>query len=180
MNYLLVIVSCALISSCGINPFEDVIEKKVASDPRTNLDTNLAFSYYVNIYETDYKEETGIDVDVSYIPINFGDISEVRNAIGVCYVYNLGSGVKTREIKINESWWNIATNDSREALIKHELGHCHLDRVHDDSIHSKGYKRSLMNSSIVNSSDFNKFRTGYDKELFTEDKSLIDYLFDND
>lgn len=103
--------------------------------------------------------------------------TEVVNAqdkvrVGVCIKYYSGK----REILINETAWNEFSDVKKEILIFHELGHCALDREHDDSLYNN-YKTSLMNSILIDENLYYNYTNNYIDELFTSDKTDIYRIF---
>ena len=79
--------------------------------------------------------------------------------VGQCYYSNSGN----RQIRIDKDYWLTANDLYRTYLIFHELGHCDLNRVHDDKIDSKGYPVSIMYPSPFNLGDRYNY---YVNELF--------------
>lgn len=160
-----------LSTSCGMPILGKHVEKKGGS--RLHSTTDSTFSSYVAAFEAEAKVTTS---DPSFvvgdIPINFGT-PENNNFQGVCYIYSDG----TREIIVRANWWQSATDDDKESLIFHELGHCRLDREHDNSQTPTHDKASLMHEVIVRGLTFQKHRSAYVNELFTQDKTTITNSF---
>lgn len=158
----------AQLSSCGLPFGQDFIKKKSGAK-RTHDTTNPVFTSYIASFEQVARVETGDPTfTVGDIPINFGD-TENPDFQGVCFTYPDGQ----KEIIIRESWWSSAEDSYRESLLFHELGHCRLDREHDDATFSVGsntYRSSMMSSIIVAPRDYNQYKVGYWKELFTHSK----------
>lgn len=161
----------AQLSSCGL-PFGADFIKKKAGEVRSNNSTNPVFTSYIASFEQAARAETGnTQFTIGDVPINFGD-TENPDFQGVCFTYENGQ----KEIIIRESWWSTAEDSYRESLLFHELGHCSLNREHDDStfqVQSKSYKSSMMSSVIVAPRDYNAYKSAYWKELFTQSKSQL-------
>jgi hypothetical protein len=80
--------------------------------------------------------------------------------------------------------WKGFSNQNKEALVFHELGHCFLDRVHRDDLLPNGADASLMNSNSFgpyqpciyaidnNDCDRTSRRNYYIDELFNEKTSV--------
>ena len=51
-------------------------------------------------------------------------------------------------VSVDVDYWNTATQQEKEFYIYHELGHCYLRRVHDDSKDKEGNCLSIMHSSV--------------------------------
>lgn len=87
------------------------------------------------------------------------------NTIGLC---RKGGGEQPKVI-INKSFWDVATNSSREQLMFHELAHCVLGRDHDNTtIMVMGYqvKASIMSSYHLYPYMFEPNYNYYMSELF--------------
>lgn len=163
-----------LTSSCGMPILSKHVERKTHSN-RMYSSTNSSFSPYVGQFEQHGKQVTGNpNYTVGDIPINF-DIPEDNSFEGVCYIYSNNS----REIIIRKDWWDSASDEDKESLIFHELGHCALDRDHDNEMTPDNNKASLMHQVIVRGHIFNAHRAGYVSELFTKDKSSVINSFQN-
>ncbi|MCO4792814.1 MAG: hypothetical protein KC493_03820 [Bacteriovoracaceae bacterium] len=163
-------------SSCGINKHFDK-QKKPEGYVRQFSTTDDRFKSHVTKFENHAKIKTGnMNFKINDIPINFGD-TENEQYVGVCFSYSDGK----KEILIKAIWWNMASNDAKESLIFHELGHCALDRNHNEDhiLNSKGEKirASVMHPAIVSSRDYNEYYDGYVHELFTTDKGILTSLF---
>lgn len=100
----------------------------------------------------------------NFVPIYFSKLK--GNHVGECRWFK---GLKLfRNIHLDEDYWEKSDEYEREALIFHELGHCVLDREHDDSIifvDSGPRPKSLMNSFLF--SEYKKNRGYYIWEMFS-------------
>ena len=70
------------------------------------------------------------------------------------------------EIKIDRTDYALLSNVRREALLFHELGHCLLNRVHDDDTYDDGRPKSLMNKYIIGEYYYSSYYDEYMRELF--------------
>lgn len=170
------ILSFILFTSCGLNAHLDK-KKKPVGFVRQFSTTDTTFTAYVKKFEDHAKIKTGnMNYQVNDIPINFGD-TEDEQFVGVCFTYSDGK----REIIIKADWWNRSSLSSRESLIFHELGHCALDRDHNDEtiINEKGQtlRASIMHPSIVSSANYTEYYDGYVHELFTLDRGILSSMF---
>lgn len=173
MKQFILLILCISITACGKNGLVgDLIQQDSPKDPRKVLTTDPAFKEYVDLFIDDYRKETGKEIYVGNIPINFRNVKgEGSNTIGLCYKYS-GYSETWREIAIDREWWELADKWDKEVLIKHELGHCALNRRHDD--HKVGrVKTSVMNSYILAGYYFEKYHHGYNVELYTKNKSIL-------
>jgi hypothetical protein len=166
MKQLMIFLLLLLINSCGLPIIRDLVKK----DEQTRLHntTNPVFNSYVSSFEAAGKKN-GVNVSAGNVPINFGD-TENENHRGICATYQDGS----KEIIIQESWWNTQSEDFKESLIYHELGHCLLGRDHDDqtvNVAGQDFKTSMMNQRIVSPIHYSPNKESYHKELFTQQSS---------
>ena len=114
-------------------------------------------------YVDQFFEEAEIrDLDISAddfsFSVNFGE----KTHLGVC-------SLASNEVLINSFHWSNFTELEREYLMFHELGHCILDRLHDDQSLPNGECKSIMNSAgecRENLDNYNIWRTYYMDELF--------------
>ena len=105
--------------------------KKRSSDP--------AFDSYVKAFSNEFK------VRVS-VPVIFNNIE--NNIAGVCRIWYDGY----RQIEINSKYWFSFSEEQKEQLIYHELGHCVFKLGHDDSMLTTDKKcpNSIMRSFMFN------------------------------
>ncbi len=95
---------------------------------------------YVESFETE-AELRGIYVDVSSMDIQIGfSVIDENNIVGQCLHYTDGH----KEIWIDENYWTRLTELEKEYLMFHELGHCVLNRGHDNTTNSIGICQSIM------------------------------------
>lgn len=156
------------LSSCGLPIGRDLVVKN-KGEVRQFESSNPLFLSIVSQFEQAGKQYSGnSNFSAGNVPVNFGN-TENESFEGVCFSYPDG----TTEVIIRESWWNSASQALKESLLFHELGHCALNREHDNETHeanSVTYKASLMNSVIVNPNQYNGHRSAYLTELFTLNK----------
>jgi len=92
-------------------------------------------------------------------------IKEVIGApVGQCLTYESG----LRQINIDIDYWSMSNSIQKEFLVFHELGHCLLQRSHDDTSGSDGYCRSIMSSGegFCRENYTSRTRDDYLDELF--------------
>lgn len=168
---LLFILVISSLSSCGLPLHRDLIVKN-KGEVRQFSSTNPIFSNIVTQFEQAGRQYSGnASFKVTDVPVNFGN-TENEKFEGVCFSYPDG----TTEVIIRETWWNSASQALKESLLFHELGHCVLGRDHDNEafdIDGSSHKASMMNSVIVNSSQYSRYRAGYLTELFTFSKQTL-------
>ena len=112
----------------------------------TSLKTDAVFIPFIKEFEQSMQRHTqGRLSSIGNIPIVFGDTG---TAAGICrtdFDQNDLNWKKTVVIKMSE--WKRYSWANQEVLIFHELGHCFLDRGHDDKMVDNATPKSLMHSS---------------------------------
>lgn len=98
---------------------------------------------YFETFEAEGKLR-GLDIDLSDEEINgFMQTINEGGIIGQCR----SSDTDGKSIVIDKNGWTQLSSSEKEFIVFHELGHCYLDRDHDDSKNRDGTCRSLMHSS---------------------------------
>jgi len=77
------------------------------------------------------------------------------HTIGLCTIYDNGE----RYIQIDPEFWFNTTDNDKQTLIFHELGHCDLNRNHTGPA-------SIMEVYHINGSEYERHRDYYNDELF--------------
>lgn len=128
-------------------------------DPREGASIEAPFLPYVKTFE----DECGCEV--RDLPITFGEMESPEH-IGECQNYRVVFDSYS-EVLIDQTWWEEASDNGRERLIMHELGHCVLRRPHNKSTDGR-FPISLMFPTITATPDYwYKFRREkYLDELF--------------
>lgn len=137
-RYILILTLMATIYvACSNDPGEE---------PNNNIDIALEFQKYVNRFiEEGANRGYEIDFNDTGLSIQFGSALP-EDAAGVCS--ELGNGNSgSHHIEILKSYWEQLTDIQKERLIFHELGHCELNRPHDNSVFSNGDWKSIMRGS---------------------------------
>jgi len=179
MKIILLPIILIILTSCG------AIEKFAADNIfrgnkqlRINTSTDPVFDKYVQSFENHARSIlSDSNFLVGDIPVNFGDTGS-PDYKGVCVTY--GDGKK--EVLVEKAWWDSASILHQESLIFHELGHCRLDRIHDNSmltnaLGTKIIKATMMNEFIINPGNYSTYQTEYITELFTKDISDLGLSF---
>jgi hypothetical protein len=139
------------------------------NDPRDIFGVHPDLQPYFTEFEQAYGMTIG-DIAADYGQTEFP-------VVGVCKVWVSKNPLRTRDFKqivINKDYWDRATRADKRNLILHELGHCRLDRDHDDgiveAIDSAGNKvtiaKSLMTPYVMPRGVFQQFYNYYLQELF--------------
>lgn len=132
LRYLLLL----LITSCG--PFKAL--------DSINSESHEFNSYIDTYIEMKYRH-TGIDSAQHLIVIRFATLP--YPVLGHCIRPQNDS---MRTIEIDTTSWHSMSTERREALIFHELGHCDLDKGHND------FKPDLMNTHLIGGAYYLKRR----------------------
>jgi hypothetical protein len=150
-------LGAVLFSSCA---------KDIANFERqySNVDTEL-WTFYSNFeYEA---EKRGVTVNLQQLQVS-GEIAEIDEA-GVAGSCQYGSAI-SNHVTIDETFWRKSSNSFKEFIVFHELGHCALNRGHDETQNEEGLCLSIMRSGLGNCVDAYSTvnRTAYLDELFYE------------
>lgn len=147
MRYLLTLF--LILSACAIDP----------KDPRDLSGIDPAFVSLVK------KFEGLLGHSIGDIPIGFSDDPSYA---GQCLRWT-GAGYY-REIKIYRGFWNGANDYQRENALFHELGHCALNRKHDEeTIYWKAglyVPKSFMWPGVFFNNELEPLTSYYENELF--------------
>jgi hypothetical protein len=81
--------------------------------------------------------------------------------LGVC---TLGDGTPT--ITISKTQWDSLSEENKELLLFHEMGHCLLNRTHDNNESVARKWESIMLQWPQKISDYSQNKDEYLKELF--------------
>lgn len=157
MNKAILLIVLGLVStSCG------PLAPSTVKTKRT-VDTDL--EPYVQMFEKEYGKE--IDFSVSLNEISEGS-EDGSTYVGICRKWTTGR----REVEIDVNFYYDATENQLKQAVMHELGHCVLDREHDDTIwyvDGLKLKRSVMSTYVFSKWAADKFVYYYDNyidELF--------------
>jgi len=132
-----------------------------------NID--LAFKPHLEQWVKEARKYADPKYELPTISVVFADDSDFkvikRTVIGICLPipYN-------PIVKIHRGFWNISGNEVREQLLFHELGHCLLNRWHNDKV-VDGEPVTLMHP-FLNATEvvYSYKREYYIKELFTKEE----------
>lgn len=139
-----------------------------------HIEVESEFQYYIDSFES----YSGVKYEGSAIFVEQNVLSFYKkDAIGVCIKHNTGN----KEIKIDKEYWFLISNEAKEQLIFHELGHCALNRPHQEEILSVllddeiyNYPQSIMYPSNFGGVLYGLLRDYYIKELINPEESLTE------
>lgn len=97
---------------------------------------------YIDLFIEEAAER---EVDIDLSGVNLGayiENIEENGTLGQCISYADGS----KEIVINERNWDRLDDLEKEYVVFHELGHCVLNRSHDNTQDNSGTCQSIMQS----------------------------------
>lgn len=144
MKYLLILI--LMMTACA--------NKKVHLVPYNDVTVEKEFVPYLKEFELHCNKK--VNVNIVFDDNIWWDWP--RRAVGYCLFPGLGA-----KIGIEWQWWQNHTDPTkREQLIFHELGHCILNRWHEDStiLFSDNWERQ---KSIMHSRKWANY--WYDKDL---------------
>ncbi|MEK6706909.1 MAG: putative metallopeptidase [Bdellovibrionota bacterium] len=145
LRFKILITLFLLITGCGKAPVVDVGE----------------FEPYVNRFEA-RSAMVGAPIRIEQLIIKFGEM-ESPTERGICEIL----GDNTPTIKINKEAWDTMTEEEKESLIFHEMGHCVLRRKHKKEMDANGQPVSLMSPYMIDPMIYKYNAKYYYKELFS-------------
>ncbi len=97
---------------------------------------------YFQLFESEAYAR-GVDLDLEQMNVT-AQVEQIEqgNVVGQCKTYSDGS----KEIVLDLVYWENATEIEREYLVFHELGHCVLERDHNNERDDNGICISIMQS----------------------------------
>lgn len=124
--------------------------------------------FSINGFESYYDTFVGnTNKPTNNLIIKFGDLSSTdtpsTDEIGLC-VWSY-----TPTVTIDLNYWTTASEDDRQELIDHELGHCILLRQHRNDSLSNGNPASIMNAYHFSGFYMQQNATYYYNELVNGD-----------
>jgi hypothetical protein len=126
-------------------------------------------------YVEDFQMQTGLK---NIIPIKFKEIQE-EYVIALCYNYN---NTDKNYIEVDPEEFNKLSDSEKEETIYHELGHCLLNRSHNESMldaRRYGIRSSIPKTIMypyVFGTKYLQYKGYYVNELVDETASLFDFL----
>lgn len=127
---------------------------------------------YVEKFEQAYAEIRSVpNYKIVDLVVEFVDKFEGENrlnTIGLCF----RGGGRSPKIQLLRSWWKTATENGREALVNHEIGHCTLYQAHREDKHPGGRPKSLMYPTVLAYEFKDATRDEYMKELINFTQAL--------
>lgn len=168
VQFLFVILFFSILQSCfddggTTTPLPQFIEVGEATRSFDNVDSRLWV--YFERFE-DAATERGINFSLVASNVTGSIENEPgHDAPGRCLQDTNGT---LHHVSIREDFWATASVTQREILVFHELGHCYLQREHEDSTLEDGSCTSLMRtgSSFCDDNYFEDTRDYYLDELF--------------
>ena len=93
---------------------------------------------------------------------NLGMTTLNHKTVGLCTT----EGDEPPLIEIDAVEWYKFTDAEQEELLFHELGHCLLNRDHDETYLTNNIPSSIMYPDVIRNDIYIKYRAYYWKELF--------------
>jgi hypothetical protein len=139
----------------------------VACDKKAKLRDTLFVAPELQPFVSKFEEEAlkqGRSLKIKNLHAQFTDKLEYP-ATGEC---NASEG--TPVVRISLAFWQTASDASKQVAMFHELGHCILERPHDDAViflNGQYIPRTLMIASELDSAVFLANYDYYMQELFS-------------
>ena len=119
-----------------------VIVIGMSCSKRDNSQVETELRYYFDLFNSEANDR-GITFNMEELDIS-GYIEDIgnRGTLGQCESYSSGD----HAVVIDQDFWERATDLEKEYVVFHELGHCVLDRDHNDEANDSGVCNSIMQS----------------------------------
>lgn len=128
-----------LATSCQLD-LNDIFGNDTINDEFPNVDQAL-WPYFQRFEEEAANRNIEADLNDAYITGLISDIS-TSHVLGQCSY----SPSNPHQVTIDKPFWNQASDLAKEFVVFHELGHCYLGRLHDESKDARGVCLSMMRS----------------------------------
>lgn len=142
-----------LITSCADQPEEFQLELDLFGDP-IEIVWEQTEKEYPNVEPKLWLFFQRFEKAAAERGLNF-DLNEANITASIDYIENGSAGACTmtnnqtiHHIIIDANFWTEATDGMIELIIFHELGHCFLEREHNDEKFNNGVCKSIMRSKI--------------------------------
>lgn len=135
--FFLIILLTSVFISCEKEPEEFVIYPNVT----------VELCPYFQSFE---KEATkrGLDIDLRAAKIK-GRLTKINGSfVGIC------KNLEMREVLIDRRFWERSSQLTKELIVFHELGHCYLNKKHNNEVSPNGTCQSIMRSGRGGCIDF--------------------------
>ncbi len=125
-------------------------------------DVTIELCSYFQSFEKEAAKR-GLIVDLRNAGIK-GRLTKIHgNAVGICKQRGM------KEVLIDRKFWERSSQLKKELIVFHELGHCYLNKMHDNEATPDGICQSIMRSGQGGCIDF------YTQKTRAE---LLDKLFE--
>ncbi len=126
---------------------------------------NRPQSFAITGFEVYYAQfVSDVGVGSNDLVIKFGNpaaVTGLNTTVGVC---ERGNG-RTPTVIIDEYFWAGSSEGYRQEIIDHELGHCILNRDHNNAVLPNGWPASIMNAYLFNPQVIDNNKQYYFHEL---------------
>ena len=110
---------------------------------KDTLDTDEELIPYFHLFADEAaKRDIIVDYEAARIEGLLQNITD-SNVLGQCF----RNEEKPKKVIIDLDYWNEASEIDKQFIIFHELGHCFLNRNHDDSKDENNICNSIMHST---------------------------------
>lgn len=123
---------------------------------------------YLNSFIAE-AELRGVDLNLEFFDLTF-EILEINrgNVAGTCS-YN---SFRNNHVTLDATYWNTATENNKEKIFFHELGHCILERGHREDTYANGACISIMRSGLEGCFDNYNINT---RSLYLDELFLLEF-----
>lgn len=122
---------------------------------------------HVQLFEREWGKDIDFKVEISTIPV---ENKEDKKA-GVCYTWTTGKKI----VVIDTEFFATRTKTQIEQIVMHELGHCALNKDHDNTTWT--FERFILPNSVMRSYAFNRSEA---EQYITHFHRYMDELFNRE
>lgn len=121
-----IIISFLFLSACA--------KFQILHDPRSVHGVDPEIAPYVELYLRHKGAPLSYNISAGFVK------SLPDDTAGLCTRWSEG----WRQIEIDKEYWGYISENERRSLISHEMGHCDLNRDHDNEFLTNNAPKSLM------------------------------------
>lgn len=154
-----------LLISC--NSKEEIVNKSFILDKSDQSFDQLKENFENEAYLR-YRDISVEDIKIGFVESSVFEKSSNPEGVALCQR-------NVQQVLVHKDLWETFSETKQEIIIFHELGHCALDRDHNNDEYL-GEKLSIMHERVLNPSTYSEYRKEYLDELFLGHSDLINLL----
>ena len=125
------------------------------------------FEPYLKKFEGYFQQYNGVKMVLGNVTIKRQTLASSQLAL--CEISPEGS-----TILLNDTYWDILSDETKEVVFMHESGHCFVGRLHNNNRANDRQWESVMQQHPQLLRDYEEHKDEYLKELFSSNTSTPD------